>query len=806
MMLRNEYHICRIFIFLIPILLTAQSRIGEWKSYTSVLDVRECVEINDELICATSGGLLIFNRTEELFETITNINGLVETDLSVLTVDKEGHLWVGSAATEGVVVLYDLDQRKAVNSFDFDLTEIVDIVITDSVAFVACSENLDFEIMAFFWSQKDGKYFYKERYNPSNARLDYISDIAVKGDSLLVASDLGLFVGNYKDYILNDPLSWERITELDGQSITPVTRLKTIGSEYYLIGNGSIWRYGDSTEVVSSAYSGTTYLKDITITLDGTLFGITGHKLVRFAETGTIDTLWSIKPMSQRLITLNDNRLLLSTTKGLVIFDIDGELFTWFVPNSPISNVFNALTVLEDGRLIAAGKEGISILSENGWYNIVPSNDTTIIKYYTPFDYFQFVADTLQFKSNLVWDVVNTQDNQIFFSIQGTYPDTNSAGEPYGGGLVRIDLNNPHNYSVYDTMYINPYAYDDRGYQNVRGLTLDRQENLWIANFAASDENKKVQIRDSDGFWYHITQGSISKKLNNPTEILLPKSNIAVVGSSQDDGLFVVNYDDDVGGGSQESSTSINGVWSYFSTPLLASNFVWDLESTELNSVFALTSNGLQHLIFNSNYTQLRPNWDSNGDGRKDTFFSYFAGVPFGQGSKIVADYRKNLWVSSISDGLYVLLQNSTPWPDWEGFRHSNSYLLSDAVTAVATDNNLGIAYISTNKGINSLKIPFAIPKEKYQNVITFPSPFRIPSDQLMVVDGLVDQSSIKIMTLSGYVLREILSTSPSVSGYQAFWNGRTNSGEYVGTGVYLLGIYSESGENYVTKIAVIRE
>ncbi|MBC8174222.1 MAG: hypothetical protein H8E82_01000, partial [Candidatus Marinimicrobia bacterium] len=110
-MLRNRYHICRTFVFVLPVLLTTQSRVGEWKSYTSVLDVRECVEINDELICATSGGLLIFDRTEELFETITNVNGLVETDLSALTIDKEGHLWVGSAATEGVVVLYDLDQR-----------------------------------------------------------------------------------------------------------------------------------------------------------------------------------------------------------------------------------------------------------------------------------------------------------------------------------------------------------------------------------------------------------------------------------------------------------------------------------------------------------------------------------------------------------------------------------------------------------------------------------------------------------------------------------------------------------------------
>ncbi|MBC8174200.1 MAG: hypothetical protein H8E82_00885, partial [Candidatus Marinimicrobia bacterium] len=675
----------------------------------------------------------------------------------------------------------------------YDLTEIVDIVTTDSVAFVACSENLDFKIMAFFWSEKDGKYFYKERYNPSEERLDYISDIAVKGDSLLVASDLGLFVGNYKGYILNYPQNWERITELDGQSITPVTRLKTIGSDYYLIGNGSIWRYGDSTEVVSSAYSGTTYLKDITITLDGTLFGITGHKLVRFAEDGRIDTLWSVKPKAQRIMTVKNNQLLLSTTRGLGIFDIDEELFTWFVPNSPISNVFTALTVLEDGRLAAAGKEGISILSEYGWYNIVPSNDTTIIKNYQSDDYSHFIADTIQFKSNRVWSVVERND-EIYISIEGVVADTNDYGNPIGGGIISFNVDNPTDFSVYDTTYLN--SFNEIGYQNIRGLILD-DENLWISNFGAANTDKKIQIMTSNRCWFYVPRMGEMAKLDNPTEILIIKSGVAIIGSSIDDGLFVIKYNsDNLKNGSPDHPNELAGEWHGFSTSEgLENNTVWSLESTGPYIVWALTANGLQLLNFNSNYSSMTP-----------YSITYFPSVPFGQGSKIVADYRKNLWISSISDGLYVLLQNSTPWPDWEGFRHSNSYLLSDAVTAVAIDDDIGIAYIATTKGINSLKIPFATPKGKYQNVITFPSPFRIPGDQPLVVDGLVDHSSIKIMTLSGYVLREIPSTSPSISGYQAFWDGRTNSGEYVGTGVYLLGIYSESGENYVTKIAVIHE
>ena len=61
-------------------------------------------------------------------------------------------------------------------------------------------------------------------------------------------------------------------------------------------------------------------------------------------------------------------------------------------------------------------------------------------------------------------------------------------------------------------------------------------------------------------------------------------------------------------------------------------------------------------------------------------------------------------------------------------------------------------------------------------------------------------------MTLSGEVIRQIKYTSPSVQGYQAFWDGRTKGGEWVSTGIYLIAIYSKNGESKVEKIAVIRE
>ena len=73
-----------------------------------------------------------------------------------------------------------------------------------------------------------------------------------------------------------------------------------------------------------------------------------------------------------------------------------------------------------------------------------------------------------------------------------------------------------------------------------------------------------------------------------------------------------------------------------------------------------------------------------------------------------------------------------------------------------------------------------------------------------MTVDGLKDNSFIKIMTLDGEVLRSI--PNSEVQGYQAYWDGRDQSGKLVGTGVYLVAIYDKNGASSFEKVAVIRE
>ena len=152
------------------------------------------------------------------------------------------------------------------------------------------------------------------------------------------------------------------------------------------------------------------------------------------------------------------------------------------------------------------------------------------------------------------------------------------------------------------------------------------------------------------------------------------------------------------------------------------------------------------------------------------------------------------------------MLDNTAYWPDINGFRTSNSPILSDEVRDIDFDNKRNLAYIATSKGVNILRIPFGNPKTDYSNVKIFPSPFHIPSQKQMTVSGVIYESSMMITTLSGKVIRHIKTSGVENDGDQISWDGRDANGDYVSTGVYLLLIYGKDGSRHEDKVTVIKK
>jgi ligand-binding sensor domain-containing protein len=219
------------------------------------------------------------------------------------------------------------------------------------------------------------------------------------------------------------------------------------------------------------------------------------------------------------------------------------------------------------------------------------------------------------------------------------------------------------------------------------------------------------------------------------------------------------------------------------------------------NKLWVLTNIGL---IYKNLQADEKNPIKSTGPMINSTLRPYFPNVSFNFSSKIRFDPRGNIWVTSQTDGIHILKEDGNYWPDINGINTSNSNLLSNWVSDVTFNAEEGLAYIATNKGVSIIRIPFSEEKKSYNNVEIFPSPFRLPNDKPLTINGLMDNSEVKIMTLNGVVLRTI--SKEDIKGYQGFWDGRNKQGDYVGSGVYLLAFYNQEGASSIKKIAVIRK
>jgi hypothetical protein len=188
------------------------------------------------------------------------------------------------------------------------------------------------------------------------------------------------------------------------------------------------------------------------------------------------------------------------------------------------------------------------------------------------------------------------------------------------------------------------------------------------------------------------------------------------------------------------------------------------------------------------------------------TALDLLAHVSYTKGNRIRVDSQNNKWVIT-HQGVWVIKASmyavNPYWPSEEGLHPYNSGLLSDIVYDVAFDNDRGLAYLATDKGISILQIPFSDNPSKKQSMYISPNPFIMPDDERVIIKNVPSGSIIKIMTITGTLIKEIQLPS---NESQAIWDGTNEQGQQVGTAVYLVAAHHSSERNKVSKIAVIRK
>ena len=779
--------------------LNGQVKIGDWGAYTSPLKINKTIIAGDSIICATEGGLLI--KSGDIYKTLTTIDGLYSVDLSTIEKDSFGNFWIGGNTPLGFIQIYNFD-IGSVEVFDFGLTRITDIYIDSENAYAAFIDGQDVGIVKFVYS--NDKWSYRDIYRNFPVAIDEINGLEILQTTLSVekniflATNVGLFLGKISTN-LKDPNNWKRgFCCFDDGPIKAMTRYQ----------DGLAFIYDEDDNDPAKVYymypSEESYLYEnldipIPIEFEEMIFD-NDNDLVGIKNKIVYSQKNAFYPMIQQvglnsLMSGLDQEIIIGSDLGLKLLKPNMEILS-FIPNAPASSKFTALKVLQDGRLVGASSNGLSIKDFNGWRNIleVKVNGSDNINNY--YDYSKFIADTIPFDfGDAVADIEEGPDGLVYLAIEGTYP-TFSNPERQGGGILILDVDDPTNITAIDTSILSYYtsSSSSRPYIVVKDIEFDQLGNLWVANAYSTNKNAPIHVRNVDNIWksygssetsVKISQSPISLAFDNWSRLWFGafKAEEANLGVYPDGGIFVLDYDD---AAVQPSS--------FFWESILYNKTIWSIGFSN-NRLYYLTTTGLNYFDINNGQNPIVG----------ENLYSYFPNISFGGGSKVKIDKQGNVWTSSTTQGIHVLLENTTYWPTINGLRQNNSPLLSDEVYDIDFDEERKLAYIATSKGISVLKIPFGESYDSYDKIKIFPSPFKLNKHEFLIVDGLPFNSSMKILTLDGMVIRDVKSSGLPVDGDQLKWDGKNDSGEYVASGVYLLSIIGSSGENTFEKITVIR-
>ena len=738
----------------------SQQHIGQWKSFTDMKSVRGAVRVGSSIWAATSGGVFVFDTVSEQYKKFNHSDGLSSNDIRCIAVEPGNRIWVGGA--NGFINTYNI-QTGVWSTIDANRPNgdsqigVQDFFLKGDTMFVATV----FGVMPF----KIGKWEFGDTY----ASFGFLSAPVVKcvltdERHIFVGTDRGLAVAPITASNLSAPDSWTIYTTFSGLASNSITAMRVLRDTLVIATDQGIgYYYNGSFGTVGSL--GGKPISDISVD---------GGKLFILRNEGSgfrVESLSSLAEAPQ--VADSDSSVLgssLVSTSSLWVSTISNGItrrmaseWKYYFPNGPASNLFSSLAVGDDGVLWAASGPNTSA----GFYRYDPSLPENIRwKNFSGFGSYKVSLGT----KGSVWV------------------------SSWGDGVVEIVGDTIRRKLNYYTIPSLPGAGSGKNFRYVvtGDVAVDPQGRTWISNRVNESGRSLLRLNSdtsatyfdnqyspSDG-WFHsmVIDRNGTKWLagDRPGDLKKPASGLP--------GIYVFNENpllfgiDTIGGwGHLDSSDGL------ISDIVFA--FVVDLEG----AVWIGTNEGVT-IVPDPQFPKVQTQC-----------FALLAYAPPSVQTMAV-DALNNKWIGT-NNGVFVVNSDGSqllPTPTYT-VASTNGQLLDDDVQSIAIDQKRGIVYFGTEQGLSSLTIGPVQTNQLYSHLEVGPNPFILPSDQPLTIRNLVAGSTIKVMTVSGFLVTQF----EAQGGGRAFWDGRDKNGAFVSSGVYFIVAFTENGSQTVTgKVAVI--
>ncbi|MBE2228709.1 MAG: hypothetical protein IAE93_15240 [Ignavibacteria bacterium] len=761
--------------FLAAIIITcgnlySQNTGNGWNIYTSFREVKGISLGGNSVWAASSGGLFNFDPSQPSnISKYTTLDGLSSNELTAVSYSSDGRVWAG--AFNGAISVF--------NTNDQSWKQITDILNSTEPskrvnAFYEYNNFMffatEFCIVKFNIPQfqfVDQPY---TRFGTLTAPTP-VYDILVVNDTIWAATRNGIAFANINT---NLPISsnWSSFTTtnsvmLDNQSnaMAYFNSRVYIGTDSGMVyfENGALNSYNPlfngvplSDPVGKMTVSGGTMYFTAYSNYEGYKGNFRTFK-VNSNNLNNLELVEAGNEVNSLKVNAAGDLMLGTAVHGVSIFR--NNSYSNVFPNGPASNVFQDVSIDLNGNIygVSGGlNAGVYRYDFNNWKN------------FTTEDY--------------PW----MQGNDFRHVYASKYTNTVWAGG-YGSGLLKMNGDSVYLYNNQNSCLVSL----DGNFTLVEGIWEDNSGNTWLINRAPSNSLPIVRFNENNQCLAYPTpsNASVTTMINmaidnfNTKWMTLPNDL-----PNQPRGIVYFNE------GTTPNGTLINA--SLMGSDVSSVNHVVSEKNGE---VWIGTDNGI---VIVREPSQVINNPGSIPSMEKMRLIENGISTPLTENVQFIAvDELNNKWIGTLANGLlYVSPDGSTLLAR---YNTENSPLPVNRILSIAVSPTTGIAYFGTEKGLVALNTIAVKPLETCDKIKCGPNPFLVPSDTKLKIDGLVSESTVKIMTISGTLVSEF----ETPGGRIAEWDGRDLNGNFVSSGIYIIAGFNKDASQVCTgKVAVVRK
>jgi len=762
---RGKYILIVLVCSLINTAVFSQIRLGEWRTHLPYLYGQLVTVTSDRVFCSSTGGLFYYNLEDRSLNTLSKIDGLSDNGVSAMNWNEDHDIFMLAYGNANLDII---DNGQIINIPDIMKKQIsgdksiYDIYFIDNLAYLSTG----FGIVVINLE----KYEVKDTYIiGDNGNTLKVYQTTTDGQYIYAATASGIRRALLSDPFLVDFNSWEKladvpnangefscITDFNGYLFAATIGQSEADDEVYYLDNG-IWK--EFLYFTGSECNELRSTKGRLLICDEGKVSIVSNDLLIIRQYATGH------PRSAG-IDNEDNVWIADYGKGLL--STEGGNISGVNPNGPVSS--SVFHMASSGGVLYSVPGGISV----SWNNLFK---TALVESFSD----------QEWNSSYNWDYRDL----IRITVDPTDPGHVFAAS-WGYGLLEYrDMEFQNRYGEANSSLQSIIPGGD--FVRLGGLAFDKGQNLWMTN---SNVSEPISVLKNDGTWKSFNVNNLLTGFSALGDLIVTQYGHKWIIIPRGHGLFAMNDNGTIDDTSDDEYKMVSVV---DRNGKVITNEVFSFAEDRNGNIWLGTNRGI--LVFYSPYRLFTDGSIYAQEIIVPRNDGTIYGDPLLETEKVTAievDGANRKWLGTEGSGIFLVSEDGME--QIYNFNVSNSPLISNSITDICINDQTGEVFIGTDKGIISFMGEATGGSANYSDVVVYPNPVRETYEGMVIIKGLVENTTVKITDISGNLVYETESL-----GGQALWDGKNFRGDRVATGVYMIYLSSSNGEmSYVTKVLFI--